>query len=109
METLGAQCDCDGNGDGGGDGDLRIVVLYALRVWLGRIKLEMARTASRLLGCPGAWAWALGAGAGDTSMCVCVCLRVLVPVCVCVCVGCVSRGSADGSRYQEISGSWQGQ
>lgn len=80
-------------------------------VWLGRIKLEMARTASRLLGCPGERAWALGAGAGDTSMCVRVCLLACACacVCLCVCVGCVSRGSADGSRYQEISGSWQEQ
>lgn len=36
-------------------------------------------------------------------------VRVRVRGRACVCVGCVSRGSADGSRYQEISGSWQEQ
>lgn len=60
--------------------------------WLGRIKLEMARTASRLLGYPGAWAWALGAGQHETRACACaVCAGVCVRVsrgraCVCVCV-----------------------
>lgn len=70
--------------------------------WLGRIKLEMARTASRLLGCPGARAWALGAGQQETRACACA-------VCVCVLVAVVSRGSDDGSRYQQISRAWQGQ
>lgn len=83
-----------------------MLVLYGLRVWLGRIKLEMARTASRLLGWPGARAWALDSGQKETRACACACACASVPAWsrVCVCVGCVSRGSVDGSRYQQISG-----
>lgn len=72
-----------------------MLVLYGLRVWLGRIKLEMARTASRLLGWPGAWAWALDSGQKETRACACACACASVPACVCECV-CGMRVSRVG-------------